>query len=94
MLATHAATCVATGALPQTPGRFEASLGTMSVRSLGCHVHDTLLAAAPPAPCNPGTRRRPVKATPSADAAGAAPGPLPQRGSLDGDPPLACPVGS
>jgi hypothetical protein len=38
------------------------------------------------APTDPGTRRSPVKATPSAFAAGAAPGPLPQRGSLDRGP--------
>jgi len=44
------------------------------------------------APNDPGTRRCPVKAAPSADAAGAALGAGgPQRGSLDGSPRPFCP---
>jgi len=90
---TPSNTCTPAGALPQTLGRVTASLGTAPSRSVAA-LH-ALVAAAPPAPCDPGTRRHPVKATPSAAAAAAALGtPCPQRGSLDGDPPLACPAGS
>lgn len=89
-LRTHSTKCTSAGALPQTPGRVAASLGTAPARSVA--VYAALLAAAPPAPYDPGTRRHPVKAAPSAGATGAAPGtPCPQRGSLDGDPPARVP---